>query len=363
MGRTEAGQAWQADAETLLLLRAALQAGPAAQAAWDKWRARRSLDDIRGHDYYLLPAVCHNLLLAGAAGADLARLKGVSRKTWYDNQLLGEHVSAASSTLSSAGIRPLITGGLALAAGRPERLSQRSVDDTALVIPPGQALAAAQALRGAGWQPVPDGTDPVRTFPLWPRVRFRRGTAGPPLVLTWRILPEGFRSDSEQEIWRRVRPDAAPGAQGNLLDSTARFATICAEGIAWRAERDWRWVLDAANEMRTDLDCGGLFNPAQRPALSSAVQAVIAYLADEVGVGLPDALRATLNDAQAGPSAPGAAKRPGLTTRWRMYAEWCAAAHQTPTAQGFAGCLRSAWGLQSGWQMPGAVLRRMMARQ
>ncbi|MEP7359425.1 MAG: nucleotidyltransferase family protein, partial [Anaerolineales bacterium] len=198
-----------------MLLRAALLPTAQAQAAWTEWRRRQSLDGIDHVAFYLLPELYHNLAGQPAA-ADLGRLRGTSRKTWYDNQLLSEQFNLAANTLRAAGIVPLVTGGLAWLARRPERLARRSADDTALVVPPDRVLAAWAALRAAGWRPAMEGADPTVTFPIWPRAHIQAGYAGRPIALAWRPFPIGAWPEAEREIWRTASSGQVAGVEVNL---------------------------------------------------------------------------------------------------------------------------------------------------
>src|SRR5438093_1242998 len=98
---------WQPDDTDRLLLQALLLPGPAGRAAWRSWSERVPLDDVGAAAYRLLPELFQVLLQAGVETPDWARLKGISRKNWYENQLRRVSLEELVQLLSSAGIEIL----------------------------------------------------------------------------------------------------------------------------------------------------------------------------------------------------------------------------------------------------------------
>src|SRR4051794_32864599 len=95
---------WPTD-EQELLLRAALGEGPSAVAAWQAWQARRDLDSVDPDESRLLPLVYQNLADQQADEPELARLRGVYRRTWYANQLTLQRTADRLRVFQKRGIR------------------------------------------------------------------------------------------------------------------------------------------------------------------------------------------------------------------------------------------------------------------
>ena len=105
---------WPTPAQ-LLLLRAALWRGEDALAAWTEWAAHADLDRLDEGSHRLLPLVYTNLHALGLAHPWLNRLKGLKRRTWYENRLLFHHMLPVAQAFESAAIKTLALKGPALA--------------------------------------------------------------------------------------------------------------------------------------------------------------------------------------------------------------------------------------------------------
>ena len=70
-----------------LLLRAALLEGEAALSAWQQWQAEADLDHLDYGSFRLLPLLYQNLQRHQIKHPWLPTLKGIHRRTWYQNQL------------------------------------------------------------------------------------------------------------------------------------------------------------------------------------------------------------------------------------------------------------------------------------
>jgi hypothetical protein len=133
-------------ADELLLVRAAVAEGPVALDAWDRCGG---IDRVDGEAFALLPQVYRNLESASYAGADLGRLKGIYRRTWYANSVLMRTAAHASATLGAHGIDALLVGRAALLATHPDELGTRPAHAADLLVRPADLRRAAAALRGA----------------------------------------------------------------------------------------------------------------------------------------------------------------------------------------------------------------------
>src|SRR5437667_10739119 len=71
----------------LLLLRACLESGAEARAAWEEWSSIVDLDHLDYQSCYLLPMLDKNLRAIGVTGHPwLGRIKGYRRNIWCRNR-------------------------------------------------------------------------------------------------------------------------------------------------------------------------------------------------------------------------------------------------------------------------------------
>src|SRR5689334_22323796 len=102
---------WRPGAADRLLLQAILLLGADGRAAWQDWSARVKLDDVGPAAFRLLPELYPSLAALGVETPDRARLKGISRKTWYENQFRQAALAAFLQALSAAVMEPLLLQG------------------------------------------------------------------------------------------------------------------------------------------------------------------------------------------------------------------------------------------------------------
>lgn len=153
---------WPPTRTQALALRAALLPGPAAAEAWRTWCAETDI----GHrapdagSYRVMPLIGHNLSACAPEAPLLGRLHGLQKRTWYLNQRLLQAAVAPLAALQEAGLRPLLTGGAALAVGHYPSPALRPLVGIGILVPSRSAQAALEVLGRLGWQ-----THPLAVLP------------------------------------------------------------------------------------------------------------------------------------------------------------------------------------------------------
>src|ERR1700694_4382063 len=97
---------------------------------------------------------------AGIGTPDLARLKGVSRKTWYENQLRRAALQEIILALSSAGVETLMLRGAIPAVRNLAAHLSRNTSDMACTVRCDQVTAALATVARLGWRPAQAGAMP-----------------------------------------------------------------------------------------------------------------------------------------------------------------------------------------------------------
>ena len=109
------GDCWPDELQTALL-RVALCDADTARQEWAAVRDHLVLDDVRdGEIQRLLPLVRHNLAAAGVDDDDFPRMRGIHRRTWFENQRRIHGIAPTLARLQDAGVDLILLKGVPLA--------------------------------------------------------------------------------------------------------------------------------------------------------------------------------------------------------------------------------------------------------
>jgi hypothetical protein len=344
-------------AEQLLVLHAALDPTPAAASAWQRWREAVEFDGVDHGSTRLFPLVYRNLG-AEAFDAEVAgRLKGLYRRSWSHNQLIFKRAAEAIAVLEGAGIETLVTKGASLALLSYGDAGARPMDDVDVLVPLGHTMEAIGVLSAAGWKP--DHEDP----PAWTEVHHSLGFAGADggeVDLHWFSL---WQPASDAELWRASLPLQLAGVATRAPCPADQLLLACVHGTPWSPLPPFRWIADAVTVIRSageQLDWDRFATEAERRRVTVASAAALAYLSEEFGVAIPQAVLASLRAAPASRherAAFRAACRPDSPLRtlrmaWDRYRRLRDLETGAPPPSGFVSFARRFWGLESVWQLP-----------
>jgi hypothetical protein len=356
--------------EQLLILHAALDEAPAAEAAWRRWRGVVDFDAVDHGSTRLLPLVYRNL------GGDTfdpevaGRLKGLYRRSWSHNQLIFKRAAEAIAVLEGAGIETLITKGASLAVLSYGDVGVRPMDDVDVLVPIDRTAAAIEALVAAGWSP--DHHDPL----TWTQVHHSLGFAGADagnVDLHWFSLWQPARDD---ELWRASVSLQLAGIASRAPCPADQLLLACVHGTPWSPLPPFRWIADAVTVIRSAggrLDWDRLAAEAERRRVTVATATALEYLRTEFGVAVPPSALARLRSApvsrheRAAFHAAGRPDSPLRTLRmaWDRYRRLRDLDTGAPRPSGFIDFARRFWGLESAWQLPlhaGRALSRRHGR-
>jgi hypothetical protein len=305
--------------------------------AWQAWQKISGLDEVAGAGYTLLPHVYQNLAGRGATGQELARVKGISRKTWYENQLRLGRLAELVARLRASGIEPMLIRGVAAARSEPDQPGLRNIDDTAFVVRPAQAVTAFKTVAAGGWRPFLPGLVPERHWRYARFFRFCSGDGDCALDLHWHILPAGGAGEADDELWRQPGTVRAGGMTARVLSQTDQLLLACIEGTTWRPSQDWRWVIDAlatVQAVECRLDWERLLWVSGQFGYVMPVRSALAFLAQTLEARVPEEVLSQLSGMPTSPddrrAFQMASRRPGLLGQlprhWHGYRRWARAA-------------------------------------
>jgi len=361
------------------MLQAALLGDGTAEKRWRALREEIDLDTFwDGRALNFLPLVYRALVDEGSDHPDLPRLRGVHRKTWYDNQLRFRSIAPALDALAGADVDALALKGTAFAIEFYPDLGLRPMLDCDLLVRPGQLGRALQVLAPAGWTPLDALPQSYAEHAQELDVVSNEGAA---IDLHWHIaqwlVPADDPWNGDDQYWNRSRAIEVSGAPARALDPTDAVLHSIVHG----ARHGWRdapqWVADAvviARGNAVDWDRIADLSLARGIALPMAY--ALRYLAETFAVAVPEAVRQRLDVptpsrsqrmfARTGRGHDATrAERRVLGTGAATYRFWVtesAPYDRRRAAALFPGWLADHWGEPKVSQLPIAAVRRVARR-
>ncbi len=290
---------WPTPQEELLLC-AALLRGRASLAAWDRWKSAVDFDDIDSESYRLVPQLYCNLREQGISDPLMGRLKGIYRRTWYQNQLRFHAIARPLRLLREAEIPVALLKGAAVIHHYYHDHGMRPMADFDIYIPRERASVAIDLLlrhgcvpRGAPEQELADTIAHPRQHA---ELEFTSGP-GHEFDLHWRLFPESPRNDGEGSIWHDTAEVRALGTSIRVLNPADLLLHILTHGIvrgAVTAELSRvRWVSDALAVLRArdgTPDWQRLCAHANRYGFTLVVRDGLGYLRRTLQADVPESV-------------------------------------------------------------------------
>jgi len=229
--------------EQELLLRAATGSGGEALAAYEAWRAHVDLDAAIEHETLaLLPLLYGSLQKLGVDDSLSGRLKGICRRTWYENQAFLRRAREAVACLAEAGVQCLLVGDLPIALTCYEGLSTRGIRRVDAVVMPAQAQLAEGRLRAAGWA----AGSPLRDEEVaYNHVKRLTGPAGQVLALHWHFLEAASSEAADRAFWATGETFILDGSPARCLSPTGLLLHLLLGGSHPEKELPGLWIADA----------------------------------------------------------------------------------------------------------------------
>jgi Uncharacterised nucleotidyltransferase len=270
------------------LLRAAVMPADDARASWARLRPDLNLDDIWDPEVHrLLPLVHQSLATLGVDDPDLPRLRGLARRTWYENQLRLRGMAPVIARLEAAGIPTLLLKGLPMALRYYKNLALRPMLDVDVLIPTTQRDDALDLMAAHGWRMR------RRHLSLYHGEELSHPD-GRKLDLHWHLgMPFMLRDsvdESEDDFWSAAIPVDATGVATRTLCPADMLLHICVHG-AWSGSGSTvRWIADAMTVIREEgerIDWERFVDQVARRRLMLLVGEPLRYLVQVFGALIP----------------------------------------------------------------------------
>ena len=348
-----------------------------------RWRALRDEIDLDtfwdGRAISFLPLVYRALVDEGSDDPDLPRLRGVHRKTWYDNQLRFRSIAPALHALGAADVDVLALKGTAFAIAFYRDLGLRRMLDCDLLVRPGQVGRALQALGPVGWAPE-EGLP--QSYAGHSQELDVRNADGAVIDLHWHIaqwlVPPEDPWNADDPFWDRSVAIEISGAPARALDPTDAVLHSIVHG----ARHGWRdapqWVADAVVIARSSpVDWHRIADVALARGIALPVLSALRYLAEVFAVEIPTSVFQRLDV----PTPARARRMFALTGRghdatraerrllgrgaatYRFWVTESAPYDRRLALSSFPAWLADHWGVPKVSQLPVAAFRRVSTRR
>jgi len=280
--------------EILFLLPANKRAG-----AWKKFTQTHSLYILEAGAARLLPFMFKKLTSEHPHSeiAQCELLKGIWRKSYFENAMKMKHVLQITSQLKDAGIDVVLLKGLANAQPLYEDLGSRPMSDVDVLITPEHMARAHSLLMENGWnslkKPTPD------------RLRFAYGntyrhTTGGMLDVHWRP-GEYFSSDIyDPSDLGNMETVQLMNSEWKTLSPTLNLFCTIMHGVEWNHLSPVRWVADALlilHKFRARIDWQEMHRLARKYHCLSQLAMGLKFLTsyDDFTASLPQELQTAIH--------------------------------------------------------------------
>jgi hypothetical protein len=274
--------------EQKLFLKACFLSQEGAVSAWRDYQQNFDLDHIDSAAYRLLPLLYRNLSVHYPDAPDMVKLKGIYRKTWYQNQLKLRTATEVLKCLESISVRAMLLNEAALVLGVLGDYGFRLIYDIHILVPATSALSAINCLTKAGWQTQRSISSASITFdscvPLM-------SSSGERMVLHWRFLV-GMPSELEQAlIWGHASSVPLPdGFKVHIPMSCHQLLKHCIDPVGSNCSPALHWLADVMvgiEMLKTTSEWDTLVNLAQRSYYAVRLKSTLIAVNESIEDFLP----------------------------------------------------------------------------
>lgn len=271
-----------------LLLGAALLPQEEAIKAWYEWRSISDIDALDSGSFRTLPLVYKKLREYGIEDELMGKLKGMYRRTWYNNHIIFNKIAGLLRTLHDQGFQTLVLKGAALTVGYYRDHGLRPMQDFDVLVRTKQAPDVIHFLRKIGWtthlEPAENHLAYRHSLP------FKNGT-GSSMDLHWHVLYQCCDKDDDNDFWEGAESIEISGVETKILNATDQILTLTTHGLCWNGTPPFRWVTDVMVLMqstKTEIQWQRLIQQAQKRHLVAPVKHALIYLKDKLAAPIPE---------------------------------------------------------------------------
>jgi hypothetical protein len=273
--------------EQTYLLKAVIEEGDAAIAAWQNWTDAVDFNDIDYGSQRLIPLLYTKLMDYGIDHPKLAYYKGLYRNFWLKNQLTLKAAQDVLSELHKAEIETLLHKGIGLVLACDLKLVLRPMDDIDFIVHRQYAQRTIDLMLSLGWKTrfdYPANLDLIHAY------SFHNGR-GQSIDLHWYTLDTDLTSNNLEGYWQRSFPANLEGIPTRVMGATDQLIHTLVHGIRWSRFPPIRWVVDSSmliEKSKTGVDWDHLVNLTEKLRAGLPVSQGLEYLKKEFQIAIPN---------------------------------------------------------------------------
>jgi Uncharacterised nucleotidyltransferase len=279
---------WLPTEKQRLLLRAALLDAPDAERALAEWTRTVDFDDIDHGSTRLVPLLYRNLIRLGLEHADLERMKGIYKRSWYSTLLLVHRAAPIIEALQREGVDCVIMKGLGLRElAYSNDLASRPVSDADVLVAPAHAAHAISLLEQWGFSNLGKAEFGPGRFASYHAFGFSRSELEE-IDLHWRPLYHCSDRAFTERVLARSQTLMLGSASTRTLSPSDHLLVALAHGASVNEVPPIRWVADAVLLMRNHkIDWHLVLFEARATKNVSSIGVGLRWLRDNLQVDVP----------------------------------------------------------------------------
>jgi hypothetical protein len=311
----------------------------------------------------------------GVKDPEMSRLKGIYRRTWYDNQILFHNAENLLKIFHESNMQTLLLKGTALIPRYYKDYGLRAMQDLDILVHTEDAAKAIALLSRIGWKPtwrIPEGDAITSITHSCDYV----DKSGRRFDLHWHVMLECCQPDADRDFWAAAVPVKLRGVETLALCPTDQLLHVCVHGARWDPTPPFRWVADAMILLRTsraDIDWDRLLRHARERQLTLPMRDTLKLLVEEFDADIPPNVMLTLETTrptmtekidyrvriqpldQTGPVS-------AFISNYWYYSRSRNKDHVIQRLRGLPRFLQEYWGISSIWYLPLVVVFRTFRR-
>ncbi|WP_168502458.1 nucleotidyltransferase family protein [Anabaena sp. UHCC 0187] len=345
--------------EKIWLLQAALLSDKTGLNSWQQWRETVDIENIDTESYRLLPLLYRNLSAQEVIDVHIARLKGVYRRTWVENQVLFQVITPILKSFQDKGIKSLLLKDAALNLHYYCDNGLRMISNLELLIQPSDALIGINLLQNLGWQVT--GKVPQEILPFSQAIGFKN-SSNQSFILRWHLFADGFAEKAEHDFWKNTIITQLGELSIHILNPTDQLLYIC--GALKNQVISSNRLADAAiiiNTSENQIDWKQLIIKAQEYRLVLVLKNMITALQEILNISIPSSILTEIMNLSISRfedreyqimTQENNSVLDRLNLRYYQYARMVSDENGKSNFLGFTQYLQYLWGLENLWQVP-----------
>jgi uronate dehydrogenase len=239
--------------DRILLMRAAVQDDPGALESWKQWLEMVDLEKeyLDSFSYRLLPIVYQNLASQHIDHPLMARLKGVYRRAWLENQFSLQQVIPFITQLHDRGIPVMLLDDLSSILRLYDGQGVRRPYSVDILVQPADVSGLLRFLEESHiWPKVHYGKRflTVETpLEVWPPFAL-------PLSVAWRVFPSIQTHAQAAAAWQAGSPASLGDCPVFTLDLESHFLRTCLRANRAKPEAAFFALIDVAQMLGKQAD-------------------------------------------------------------------------------------------------------------